>query len=205
MGQADRQNDGLGPAAPGAAEAQELKDRFYDLDFSVQKSRRYHERFCAFYGGWRDWVKIITVVAGSGLFLFVLGGWKHTSEGLAAFVALWAMIDYLVAPDKKAEKHCELCEKFINLAIEIENAERSEKTFKKLMTRRYEIEREEPPVKRLIDLQARNDECRARDFPPEDIVPLSVPQRTFGYFLTFGMDRLEEWKATRQRQMREAT
>ena len=102
MGQGPRENDGLGSTQ--AAEEVDLQDRFYDLDFSVRKSRRYHERLCAFYGGWRDWVKIITIFAGSGLFLLVLGDKKHAAEFLAAFVALWAVVDYLVAPDKKAER-----------------------------------------------------------------------------------------------------
>ncbi|MGY3347148.1 MULTISPECIES: hypothetical protein [unclassified Bradyrhizobium] len=62
-----------------------------------------------------------------------------------------------------------------------------------------EIEKLEPPCKRLVDLQARNDECRARGFPPDELAPLNWTQRVFGYFFTFGMRRLEDWKADRQR------
>lgn len=63
---------------------------------------------------------------------------------------------------------------------------------------RLRIERDEPPVKRLVDLQARNDECRARNFAPEREVPLSGWQRRFGYFFTFGMARLENWSRSQR-------
>jgi hypothetical protein len=178
---------------------------FLDLDFAVRRSRRYHEKLCAFYGGWRDAVKIVTVIAGSGLFLLVLGEHKLAAELLAGFVALWAMVDYLVAPDKKAEKHCDLCERFIQLAIDIEKSQKTDGAYSELAVVRLEIEKQEPPCKRLVDLAARNDECRAQNYPPEDLAPLSWPQRVFGYFVTFGMKRLEDWKADRQRQQSAAS
>ncbi|WP_416192958.1 hypothetical protein [Nitrobacter sp. TKz-YC01] len=119
---------------------------------------------------------------------------------VAAFVALWAILDYVIEPAKKAEKHCELGEKFTDLAIAIARSERSVEALGDLKARRLGIEKLEPPCKRLVDLQARNDECRARGFPPEDLVPLSWAQRYFGYIVTFGLRRLEDWKSDRQRE-----
>lgn len=193
--------DGLGQTE---AAQERLKWDIYDLDFSVRKTRRYHEKLCSFYGVWRDWVKIVTIVSGSGLFFLLFAGAKHGAEFLAAFVAVWAAVDYMVGPDKKAEKHRELCEQFIELARKIEIMPRTEEAYRSLAADRLELEKSEPPCKRLIDLQARNDECRARNFPPEDIAPLTKPQRFFGYIVTYGMPRLEEWKAARQRQIRAA-
>lgn len=202
MGQGKHENDGLGSAPPDAAEAEDLGWRFYDLDFSVRKSRRYHEKLCAFYGVWRDWVKIVTVLAGCGAFFLIFADAKHAAEVFTAFVAAWAAVDYMVAPDKKAEKHRDLREEFIDLAKRIQTSARTEKAYHALEAERLELEKAEPPCKRLVDLQARNDECRARDFPPEDLVPLTHMQRTLGYVVTFGMKRLEDWKAERQRQIR---
>jgi len=182
----------LGPTET-AEEA--LEGEIYDLAFAVHKSRRYHEKLCAFYGGWRDWVKIVTVVTGSGLFLLLLADWKHTAEIVSAFVALWAMLDYLVAPDKKAERHADLFRRFTALAAEIETMPHNRDAYHALAAGRLKIEENEPPCKRLVDLQARNDECRARGFPPSYLVPLSKWQRYFGYFFTFGMARLEQWKS----------
>jgi hypothetical protein len=191
------QNNGLGQAE---AAQEGLTWDFYDLDFSVQRSRRYHEKLCAFYGVWRDWIKIVSVIAGSGIFVLLLvAKASHFAEVVAAFVALWAILDYVIEPAKKAEKHCELGERFTDLAILIARSERSAEALGDLKARRLEIEKLEPPCKRLIDLQARNDECRARGFPPDELVPLSWAQRSFGYIATFGLQRLEDWKADRQR------
>jgi hypothetical protein len=196
-------NDGLGQAE--AAQEEGLKWDFYDLDFSVQRSRRYHEKMCAFYGVWRDWIKIVSVIAGSGVFLLLLAKATPLAEVFAAFVALWAILDYVIKPAEKADEHCDLGGEFTSLAIKIARADRTREALYELSALRMEIEKSEPPCKRLVDLQARNDECRARDFPPEDIAPLSRPQRWFGYFVTFGMHRIEEWKAARQRQVRVGT
>jgi hypothetical protein len=191
----------------GPAPAQEgLSWDFYDLDFSVQKSRRYHEKLCAFYGVWRDWIKIVSVIAGSGIFVLLLvASASHFAEVVAAFVALWAILDYVIEPAKKAEKHCELGERFTDLAILIARSERTAEALGDLKARRFEIEKLEPPCKRLVDLQARNDECRARGFSPDDLVPLSWLQRSFGYIFTFGLKRLEDWKADQQRRAGVAT
>jgi hypothetical protein len=195
----EEQNDGLGQAE---AAQEGLKWDFYDLDFSVQKSRRYHEKLAAFYGVWRDWIKIVSVIAGSGVFLLLLASATRFAEVFAAFVALWAILDYVIKPAEKADDHSELGQKFTDLAIRIAKSPRTPEAVGELSATRMEIEKCEPPCKRLVDLQARNDECRARDFPPEDIIPLSRWQRWFGYFATFGMPRIEAWKADRQRQVR---
>ncbi len=187
-------DDGLGSAqAEASEEVTELEWEFYDLSFSVNKSRRYHERMCAFFGSWRDWMRIITAVAGSGAFLLVTAKVQGWAELLSAFVALWAVIDIIVAPDKKAEEHRKLCERFVRLAERLATVAKTRHELDEGVKARLRIERDEPPVKRLVDLQARNDECRARDFPPGKEVPLSRWQRWFGAYATFGMERLEAW------------
>jgi hypothetical protein len=188
----------LGPTETSAAE-KELKGQIYDLSFSVHKSRRYHEKLFAFYGAWRDWMKIVTVIAGSGAFFLLTADSKVAAEFMTAFVALWAVLDIVIKPDKKAEKHSELLKGFTSLAAQIEEMPHTSEAYKQLAASRLRLEESEPPCKRLVDLQARNDECRARGFPPDDLVPLSRWQRYLGYFATFGMARLEQWKAEQQR------
>jgi hypothetical protein len=192
------QNPGVNRLGQAETAEETLEGQIYDLSFGVHKSRRYHEKLCAFYSGWRDWVKIVTVVTGSGLFLLLISDWQHVAEFVSAFIALWAMLDYLVAPDKKAERHADLYKRFTALAAKIETMQHTLDSYQQLAAARLSLEENEPPCKRLVDLQARNDECRARGFPPDYLVPLSRWQRYFGYFFTFGMDRLERWNAEHQ-------
>ncbi len=177
---------------------EDLEQEFFSLDFSVHKSRRYHEKLAAFYGSWRDRMRVVTAIAGSGAFFIVVSGWQHTAEVITAFVALWALLDIIVMPDKKHDKHNELCRRFTSLAAKIRRSSSTDAALKELMAERLLIEENEPPCKRLVDLEARNDEWRSRGYSPDELVPLSGRQRFFGYFVTFGLPRLERWKAERQ-------
>lgn len=187
-------SNGLGQTE--ASKEAGLKDEFYDLDFSVQKSRRYHEKLSGFYGNWRDRIRVVTVIAGSSAFLLVVKDWQRAAEAITAFVALWAVLDIIIRPDKKHELHDELGRKFTALAARLQEAPQTAEALRALTAERLRIEENEPPCKRLVDLEARNDECRARGFPSRMLVPLSTSQRFFGYYgASFGMKRLEAWKA----------
>jgi hypothetical protein len=177
----------------------ELEQEFFSLDFSVHKSRRYHEKLAAFYGSWRDRMRVVTAIAGSGAFFIVVSGWQHTAVAITAFVALWAILDIIVMPDKKHDRHNELCKRFTSLAAKIQRSLLTKEALKELIAERLLIEENEPPCKRLVDIESRNDEWRSRGYSPDELAPLSGWQRVFGYFVTFGLPRLERWKAERQR------
>ncbi len=185
--------DGLGSSATVEARPG-LSDDFHDLGFSIAKSRRYHEKLAHFYGYWRDWTRIATILSGSGLFVLIFAGADKLAGVVSAVFALWAMTDFLVDPDKKARLHDELRQDFIRLAIKFEETPRTDEAIRELTADRLKIEAREPPCKRLVDLQARNDECRARGYPK--LVPLNRWQNSLGYLFTFGMGRLERWKAS---------
>lgn len=191
------QSHGLGQAAPSK---EGLASEFYDLDFSVHRSRRYHEKLARFYASWRDRFRIVTAFAGSGAFLLIAKDFQVAAEFVTAFVALWAIIDIIVGPDKKHDLHNELCKRFTGLAAKIQQATNTEEAIRELKAERLLIEENEPPCKRFVDFEARNDECRARGFPADDFVPLRGWQRELGYYgFQFGMGRIEDWKASRER------
>jgi hypothetical protein len=198
MARQRKQDDRLGQAD---AAQEEIELEFYHLDFAVQKCRRYHEKLSGFYGKWRDRMRVVTAVAGSGAFLIVVAQYQHAAEWITAFIALWAVLDIIIMPDKKHDLHNDLCKRFTGLAAKIKQLPMTPETLRELTAERLLLEQGEPPCKRLVDLEARNDECRARGFSPDELVPLSKAQRFFGYYgAAFGMQRLEDWKANKQRQ-----
>jgi hypothetical protein len=152
------------------------------------------------YGAWRNRFRIVTVLAGSGAFFVVVAQEQRLAEIITAFVGTWAILDIIFMPDKKHELHADLCQEFTGLAAEIQKKPKTRASLQELKAERLTLERREPPCRRIVDLEARNDELRARNFPPDDFAPLHRAQRFFGYYgATFGMDRLEKWKAEQHR------
>lgn len=136
----------------------------------------------------------MNAVAGAGAFIALLGG-KSTllAQVLIGTVAGLSAIDNVLGFSKKSKRHFDLCRRFSELAASIEEWDATEANLKKAKARRIKIEEDEPPIKRLIDIVARNEELRARGYPPSDFAPISWLQAIFGYFLTFGMRRLDSW------------
>lgn len=182
----------MGPTPPPE---EALEWRFYDLSFSVHKTCRYHDKMRSFYRACTTFTKVVTIVSGSGIFLLLLGDFERTAQFASASIALIAVLDLVFSPDRLAQEHQARYRDFTTLARDLEAAEQTDESYRKIRSGQLEIEHRSPPIKRLVDLMARNDECRARNFPPHCLVPLSRAQRWLGYIVTFGMARLERWKA----------
>jgi hypothetical protein len=117
---------------------------------------------------------------------------------LTAVVAGSSALDAVFHYNRKARRHELLCRRFTDLSAKIAGWEPIPANLKKAKVERLKIERDEPPVKRLVDFQAYNEELRARGKPESVLIPLSKPQCWFGYIHTFGMRKIEAWKAAQE-------
>lgn len=173
-------------------------DPFYLVSFGVQKSRRYHAKMSGLYQGLSDIVLSLNAILGAGAFMVLIGGANTLfAKVLIGIVAAGSALDTVLGFSKKAKQHYDLCRRFTELAANMVEWEPTEENYKRAVAARLRIEADEPVVKRLIDLLARNEEMRARGYPPSELVPLNPLQRVFGYFFTFGMPRLERWRDER--------
>ncbi|MGY3036151.1 hypothetical protein ACVIIV_005321 [Bradyrhizobium sp. USDA 4354] len=175
------------------------EDEYYDVSFAVSKSRRYHAKMFEFYDWAHNLARVATALTGTASFFVLLAtdvGGVRTAKYLTAIVAIAATMDSIFRYQKKARRHEKLTRKFTELAQRIATWEATPTNLKKAKTDRLKIEATERPVRRLIDLQAQNEEARARGVPDSHLVPLSRSQRMFGYVFTFGMRRLERWHAS---------
>ena len=170
-------------------------DGYYDVCFSVERCRRYHAKMQAYYDWCYNLTRAATALTGTASFFTLLAGGTEIAKYLTGVVAAAASLDSVFRFNRKARSHEALARRFTELSSKIAGWEPVPQNLKKARTERLRIEKDEPPVRRLIDLQAQNEECRARDMPAEKMVPLSRFQRTFGYVGTFGMRRLESWQA----------
>ncbi len=186
-----------------AAKTEEVKptwddDPFYLISIAIHKSRRYHSKMSAFFQMLSSFVLSSNAILGVGAFIALIGGKDgEIAKYLVGFVAIASAVDNVFGFAKKAKVHADLCRKFTDLAANVAMWDATDNNYKKAMAERIRIEKDEPPIHRLVDLQARNEEMRSRGYPSADLVPLSLAQRTFGYVATFGMGRLEKWLASR--------
>ncbi|MEC5293453.1 MULTISPECIES: hypothetical protein [unclassified Aurantimonas] len=173
-------------------------DDYFDADFSVHKSRRYHAKFRAFYLALSNGTKVASAVSSTSAFAFLLSGKPEVATWLAAVVGIVSTFDLVLQFDAKARLHDKLCQGFTTLAARIVVLPATEESLREVKIDRLELERDEPTERRLVDLQARNEELRGRGAGEDAMVPLSWWQRRFGYVFTFDLRRLERWKAYRE-------
>jgi hypothetical protein len=152
----------------------------------------------AFYDGCYDWSRSATALTGTASFFVLLVKGTELAKYLTAIVASASALDSVLHFNRKARRHELLSKRFTDLSAKIAGWKPTPENLKKAEVERLKIERDEPPVKRLVDLQAWNEELRARGKPESALIPLTTPQRWFGYMFTFGMAKIERWKAAQE-------
>jgi hypothetical protein len=148
----------------------------------------------AFYDWCHHLALAATALTGTGSFFVSLAGSLGITQILTGIVAMASSIDFVFRFERKARLHAALCQRFTRLARKLAAWEPTPANLTKAQTARLEIEENEPPVRRLIDLQAQNEECRARGIAAEYCIPLTRRQRKLGYVITWDMKRLEDWE-----------
>ena len=178
---------------PGAAQSDWSEDGYYDLCFAVERCRRYHAKMQAFYDWCYHLTRAATALTGTASFFVLLAQGTEIAKYLTGIVAAAAALDSVFRFNRKARAHEALSRRFTDLSSKIAAWEPIPANLKRARAERLKIEKDEPPVRRLVDLQAQNEECRSRGLPKIDLVPLNRAQRMFGYVFMFGMTRLETW------------
>jgi hypothetical protein len=167
-------------------------DGYYDVSFVVNRSRRYHAKMRAFYQSCHDYTTAATAISGTSGFIAVLANSSHLAAWLTAIVAIASTLDLVFGFDKKAAVHDVLCRRFTELASQIVEWNATPENLTKARERRLKIEADEPTERRIIDLIAQNEECRARGVELEKLLRISRLQRMLGYVFTFGLKRIED-------------
>lgn len=174
-------------------------DDFYQTSFAIDKSRRYHAKMQSFYQSWSDLTNILVALAGLGAFLALFGGKDSTlAQYFVGSVTVLSTIGSKLGPAKKARLHADLSRRFTDLAGDVAMMDATPNNLRKVKGARLRIEKDELPVRRLIDFVARNEELRARGRPENEIAPLTRAQRALGYCATFGLSSIDAWNAKRE-------
>lgn len=137
----------------------ELDDEKYGMLFDVRRSIRYHDRRRAFLEGWHRATNFLTILmAGSVLFDLAKAG--DTASWMIApsvAAALLAVADMVLGYAKQAAAHERFRSKFSDLEIQMLSGDAQDETWTKHQIQRLEIEKDEPPIYKVLDGLCRNE------------------------------------------------
>lgn len=147
-----------------------LSHEQYGLLFGVRRSVRYHDRRRAFYERCHHLTSLLTILM-AGSVLFELGkpgdvaGWL---KAISVFAALLASMDMVVGYSKRATLHGDLRERFALLEIAMIDGGVEDSAWQKHQRERLMIEKDEPPIYKVLDLLCHNELAEAEGFKRRD-------------------------------------
>jgi hypothetical protein len=114
------------------------------IDFSIEKSIRYHHRRLAHYDKLHKFMMLAVIITGSAAFGELLG--EHSAR-LGLLTAALAAFDLIMALPIKARDHQFLHARFSDLAPELRSCTAfTQEHLANCQKKRIEIEKDEPPI-----------------------------------------------------------
>ena len=134
-------------------------ENLHELLFAIRRSARYHNRRRNFFDSFSKIMDIITTLAGSAAVISILSHMHYVYPtvfaGLAAFCSCMSIA---LHPVEMSHIHHDLAKRYIGLEKEIISKNSySEEDFKQFMLERLNIEADEPPVMRTLDIICHNE------------------------------------------------
>lgn len=135
-----------------------MTDVQYGLLFDVRRSARYHDRRAAFFERLQQINSGLTIMlSGSVVFDIARPGdtpaWMYLLALVAALFAIW---DIAVGYSKMADKHRNLRMRWISMESELIRADTAN-SWDSFVVQRLDIEKDEPPVYRALDVLCHNE------------------------------------------------
>lgn len=172
-------------------------DDYHNLLFGVRRSVRYHNRRRRFFTALHKLQVVCSLFLASVAvmaFAEAIGNeWPRWAKALpAALVSVLTALDLVFGWVDKTWLHADLERQFIELERQLEAA-RDNPTAElivQMTDRRLDIERQEPPVLRVLDTLCHNDLAHAMGHGAEQQVRVGFWQRQFAHLFDFGDHRL---------------
>ena len=149
----------------------------WDLLWGVRRSIRYHDRRRRFFEACHS------IVVGSGIALATIGFAiaskiidEHWLAVFSVFTMLIFLLDLLFAFSRCACHHTSLKHRFGELEKDI-TMNNNKDDIKRFVARRLEIEKDEPPIRRALDLLCHNELAKSRAETQDYIYKVTRLQR----------------------------
>jgi hypothetical protein len=173
-------------------EQNHLNHERHNLLFGVQRSVRYHNRRRLFFDRLNKISTFLSALFGTATVASALssfnGAWTIV---FAVLVAIFSVIDLVVGTAQAARMHYDLARKFIDLEKDIVSKKKpAEEEMIKFQSRRLEIEADEPPPLKMLDMICHNELLRAKGYCSSEFVKIKWYQRLFAQFIDVGEHRI---------------
>lgn len=150
----------------------EISTKWHALDFLVERSIRYHMRREGFFDFASRVVLFIATLLGSATFLALVNENQFWAQAAALTVTLASAFDLVFGFNGKARQHYELRKRFVRLQQRM-LCDPDAKALEEMTRERLDIEADEPPIFRALDLLAHNEVMRSRGYDERD--PANAP------------------------------
>lgn len=174
-------------------EQKQLDEEWHALLFGVRRSIRYHVRWRMFFDRCRQFTSALGVIFGSATVFTLLNNIDPFYSALtAALVTVFFTIDLVVGTGPAARLHYDLSRQFIELERKIEFVEKpiDAQSLAKYKACRLEIEADEPPVHRVLDMMCHNELLRAMGYGKSHFARIRFYQRWLAHFFDFRDDKV---------------
>ena len=179
-----------------AKEQEQRDEEWRALLFGVRRSIRYHARRRMFFDRLRQITSALGVIFGSAtVFTLLDKADPFYTAFAAALVTVFFAIDLVVGTGPAARLHDDLCRRFIELERQMELAEKpmDAKSLAEFTARRLEVEADEPPVHRVLDMMCHNELLRAMGYDKSHFARIWFYQRWLAHFFDFQDDKVRTY------------
>lgn len=146
----------------------DLEKRWHDLCWGVQRSVRYHERRQAYYIRVNSMSTAVSLVFGTSAFGLLVKGHEAIAMVCSLLVALFSLFNMVTRASEMSRRHEALRQRWCDLQARMDSSKITEDSWRDFRTARLEIEKDEPPVQRIIDAICNNDLLMAKGYDPND-------------------------------------
>jgi hypothetical protein len=173
-----------------------LRRKRNKLLFGVRRSVRYHMRRRKFFERLDFWTKFTMVVSGSGTIISVWSDNPHNRLAIifGAVVAFFAALDLVIGCSGAARDHHDLIRNFSALERQIVAAGSNitENSLNGFEIQRLEIEEDEPPQMRVLNILCHNELVKARGIDKKHLVHVGRLSRWCAQIADIGADKWQK-------------
>lgn len=180
---------------------------WHDLLFGVRRSIRYHARRRMFFDRFRQLTSAFGVILGSATVFTLLNEMDPLYPALAAaLVTIFFTIDLVVGTGPAARLHNDLNRRFIDLErqMELEEIPIDGHALARYKAYRLEIEADEPPVHRVLDMMCHNELLRAMGYEKSHFARIRLHQRLLAHFFDVQDDRVVTYGDLKEAQAKQS-